>query len=187
MEFFIRPAGPVDAEEIARTQRLSWQDAYRGILTPDTLAKAAEAWGAAHWQRALERTDDRSISLVLESRATGIVGFGVAGPRRQGRDPLLAPYKGEIYLLYLQPEFQRHGYGARLMAGMARVLRARGVDAAVVWALAANAAAIGFYEHLAGELVTQCRRPFFGETVSEVALGWRDIGRLANLTPRLRR
>jgi GNAT superfamily N-acetyltransferase len=186
MEFFIRPAGPADAEEIADVQRISWQATYDGILSAETLARAATAWDAVHWRRALERTDDRAVSLVLESRETGIVGFGVAGPRRNGRDPLLSRYEGEIYLLYLMRDYQRHGYGARLMAGLARVLKARGVGAAVVWALADNAAAIGFYEHLSGEIVSQCRKPFFGETVNEIALGWRDIGVLANLTPRLR-
>jgi ribosomal protein S18 acetylase RimI-like enzyme len=186
MEFFIRPAGPADAEEIAEVQRISWRMTYDRLLSAETLAKAARAWDAGHWRRALERTDDRVISLVLESRQTGIIGFGVAGPRRNGRDPLLGPYTGEIYLLYLMRDYQRHGHGARLIAALARVLRARGMGAAVVWALADNQGAIGFYEHLAGEMVTQCRKPFFGETVNEVAIGWRDIAALANLTPRLR-
>jgi hypothetical protein len=60
------------------------------------------------------------------------------------------------------------------------------VNSAVVWALADNDGAVGFYQHLSGAIVTQCRKPFFGQTVNEIAFGWRDIGILANLTPRLR-
>jgi GNAT superfamily N-acetyltransferase len=186
MEFFIRPAGPADAEEIAEVQRVSWRAAYDTLLGRDTLVKTEAAWNAAHWRRGLERVDERVFCLVLESRATGIVGFGVAGPRRNSRDTLLAAYAGEIHLLYLLPDHQRQGHGARLMAAMARVLKARGMNGAVVWALAGNEGAVAFYRDLAGAVVTRCPKPFFGRTVDEIALGWPDIGVLANLTPRLR-
>jgi ribosomal protein S18 acetylase RimI-like enzyme len=175
MEPFIRPAGPADAEEIAAVQRISWRATYSRLLSPESMARVAVAWDAAHWRNALERTDDRTVSLVLEGRDTGIIGFGVAGPRRGGRDPLLRSFAGEIYLLYLLPTAQKQGHGVQLMTSMARVLRARGMDSALVWALASNRAAIGFYQHLAGTVVMQCARPFFGERVDEIALGWRDL------------
>ncbi len=126
------------------------------------------------------------ISLVLEGQDCGVVGFGVAGPRRGGRDPMITAYEGEIYLLYLLPAFQRCGQGVAMMAAMARVLRARGLNSALVWALTTNRAAIGFYQHLGGSILMQCTKPFFGERVSETALGWRDIRMLANMSSNLR-
>lgn len=174
MELFIRPAGPADAEEIAEVQRLSWNAAYDGMLSAGSLATVSKVWDAAHWRRALERTDDRAVTLVLDGRATGVAGFGVAGPRR-GRRASLTGFDGEIYLLYLAPGIQRQGQGARLVAGLARVLMARGIGSAVVWALARNRPAIDFYRRIGGRLLAEARRPFFNETVDEVALGWTDL------------
>jgi GNAT superfamily N-acetyltransferase len=181
MELFVRPAGPADAEDVAEVQRLSWRDTYRGLLSPETLARAATAWDANHWRESLERTDDRAVSLVLEGRDVGIVGFGVVGPRRGGRAALLQGYAGEIYLLYLLPPAKGQGNGARLMAAMARVLRARGMNSALVWALAGNRPAIAFYRRLSGTIVTQTNRRFFGEPIIETALGWNDLAGLAGL------
>lgn len=182
MELFVRPAGPADAEEIAAVQRISWQATYAEMLSAASLARVESAWDPAHWQRTLERVDDRMATLVLEGRGVGVVGFGMAGPRRGSRDPLLTGFAAEIYMLYLLPAVQRRGNGARLMGGLARVLKARGMSSALVWALAANEAAVSFYLHLAGTVLMQARKPFFGETVTEVALGWRDIDRLTNLS-----
>jgi len=186
MEIFIRPAGPADAEEIARVQAITWRATYARQLSAESLARVETAWDARHWRHGLERVDDRAITLVLEAREVGIVGFGVAGRRRGGRDLALHPYEGEIYLLYLLPGFQGYGLGTKLMAALARVLSARGVKSALVWALATNRPAIGFYEYLGGELLMRARKPFFGEAVEEVALGWRDIQTLFGVTPRSR-
>ncbi len=186
MEIFIRPAGPADAEDIARVQRISWAATYAKQLSPESLARVETAWDARHWRRSLERTDDRVISLVLEGVEEGIIGFGVAGPRRGGKDPILRAYDGEFYLLYLLPRFQRRGHGVQLMAAMARVLRARGLETALVWALSSNLSAVGFYQHLSGSILMQARKPFFGESVNEIALGWRDLRILASMTPTFR-
>jgi ribosomal protein S18 acetylase RimI-like enzyme len=186
MEMFIRPAGPADAEDIARVQRESWAATYSGLLSPASIARVESTWDARHWRATLERTDDRAITLVMEGVEDGIIGFGVAGPRRGTISPVLRDYEGEFYLLYLLPRFQRRSHGVRLMAAMARVLRARGVNSAVVWALAANRKAIGFYQHLSGSILMQARKPFFGELVNEIALGWTDIGGLATMTPTFR-
>jgi GNAT superfamily N-acetyltransferase len=186
MELYTRPAGPADAEDIATVQRISWAAAYAKLLSPQSLARVRTAWDAQHWRKSLERTDDRAITLVLEGPDHGVVGFGVAGPRRGGRDPMITAYEGEIYLLYLLPIAQRYGHGVAMMAAMARVLRARGMNSALVWALSANRAAIGFYQHLGGSILMQCPKPFFGETVTETALGWRDIRALANMSSNLR-
>jgi GNAT superfamily N-acetyltransferase len=186
MEIFIRPAGPADAEDIARVQRISWAATYSRQLSPESIARVETAWDARHWRHALERIDDRIVTLVLEGPREGVIGFGVAGPRRGGRDAILRAYDGEIQLLYLLPAYQRQGHGVRLMAAMARVLRARGIESALVWALATNRSAVGFYQHLGGSILMQARKPFFGEAVNEIALGWRDLRGLANMTPTVR-
>ena len=187
MELFIRAAGPADAEEIAAVQRASWHATYADMLRPESLARVERVWDAAHWRGSLERTDDRIVPLVLDGRATGVAGFGVAGPRRGGRLTPAAGFEGEIYLLYLMPGIQGYGHGGRLIAALARVLRARSMKSALVWALAANKSAIGFYRHLGASTVTTARKPFFGETVDEIALGWDDLDVLADTSRHLRK
>jgi GNAT superfamily N-acetyltransferase len=179
MELFVRPAGPVDAEEIAQVQKVTWKATYSRLLPADSLARVQQSWNAAHWRKSLERADDRVVTLVMDGQRSGIVGFCVGGRRRGLRDPLLRAYDGEIYLLYLLRSVQGRGNGARMMTAMARVLLARGMNSALVWALATNQPAIGFYQHLSGSILTRCRRPFFGDSVDEIALGWRDISVLA--------
>jgi ribosomal protein S18 acetylase RimI-like enzyme len=186
MDFFIRPAGPADAEAIAEVQRVSWQAAYRDLLTPESLARVATAWDSVHWRSTLERVDDPIVNLVLDSRQTGVAGFGVAGPRRRTRDQALATFDAEIYLLYLMPGVQRHGHGAEMMRALARVLQAQGKHSVLVWALTGNRPAIAFYRRLSGAIMAQTRRPFFGETVTETALGWRDIALLAGMSRNLK-
>lgn len=180
MQHFVRPAGPADAEEIAAVQQASWRATYKNLLLPESIARVEKIWDAEHWRQSLERTDNRVVPLVLDGEDTGIVGFGVGGPRRGMGDPRTRSFTGEVYLLYLLPAFQKRGYGGRLIASLARVLIARGMESAVVWALATNRKAIGFYQHLGGTILVQRRKPFFGEQVNEVALGWRDLDVLAS-------
>jgi GNAT superfamily N-acetyltransferase len=181
MELFIRPAGPADAEEIAQVQAATWRSTYSRLLSPESLARVESAWNARHWRKSLERIDDKVVTLVLEGAAAGITGFCVGGRRRGVRDPTLRDYEGEVYLLYLLRSVQNRGNGARMMAAMARVLLARGMKSALVWALATNQPAIGFYQQLSGSILTRCRKPFFGESVDEIALGWRDISVLVRM------
>jgi ribosomal protein S18 acetylase RimI-like enzyme len=178
MELFILPAGPADAEQVARVQRLSWQAAYARQLSPMSLARAEAAWGAAHWREVLERVDSRSFTLVL-SNARGVAGFGMAGRRRGRPGGPLAAYDSEIYMLYLLPRFQGQGHGGRLMTALASTLKARGAKSTLVWALASNRPAIDFYQHLGGAVLTDRVQPFFGDTVNETALVWPDIDILA--------
>jgi ribosomal protein S18 acetylase RimI-like enzyme len=178
MELFILPAGPADAEQVARVQRLSWQAAYARQLSPMALARAEAAWGAGHWREVLERVNGRSFTLVL-ANARGVAGFGMAGRRRGRPDAAVAAYDSEIYMLYLLPRFQGQGHGRRLMTALASTLKARGSKSTLVWALASNRPAIDFYQHLGGTTLTDRKQPFFGDTVNETALGWPDIDILA--------
>jgi ribosomal protein S18 acetylase RimI-like enzyme len=180
MELFILPAGGADAEEIAAVQRMSWQATYAKQLSPLSLARAEAAWDVHHWRDTLERPVGRSFTLALTGPG-GIVGFGTAGRRRGRTHPLLVGYDAEIYMLYLLPRYQGQGHGKRLMAAMARTLKARGSKSALVWALATNSPAIAFYQHLAGSILADRRQPFFGEAVDEIALGWRDLDILAGM------
>ncbi|MDB5365759.1 MAG: acetyltransferase, family [Rhodospirillales bacterium] len=179
MSVLIRPAGPADAEDIARVQYLSWRSTYDGLLTPRSLARVGSMWGAAHWRATLERVDDVVVPLVVETQHHGIVGFATCG-RQRGRLPF---YAGEIYTLYLLPTAQGRGYGTQLMVSMARVMMARDLRSAMVWALSTNHVARRFYERLGGRPIGDRTGRLFGERVPEAAYGWPDLAVLAWMQP----
>jgi len=68
------------------------------------------------------------------------------------RMPQLA-YSGEIFELYLAPEYQGMGLGRRMFQAARGDLSAHGYHSFVVWALAGNERAVVFYEKLGGSVV----------------------------------
>ena len=83
----------------------------------------------------------------------------IAGYASYGRNrvPTL-PYGGEIFELYLAPEFQGLGFGRRLFDAARRDLANHGYTSTLVWALADNERALSFYGHLGGRDRPPARR-----------------------------
>ena len=166
----VREARVGDAAAIARVHVDSWRTTYRGIVPDDYLAQlsyeAREQW----WQRALTGADRRQFVYVAEDAGGEIVGFASGGPQRNG-DPV---YTGELYTVYLLATHQGRGLGRALTRAVAERLAEAGMQAMLVWVLAANPAC-RFYEALGGHrLRTQPIR--IGSTeLEEVAYGWPDV------------
>jgi ribosomal protein S18 acetylase RimI-like enzyme len=73
-----------------------------------------------------------------------IVGFLTLGA---GRDPDLDVSRtGEIWGIYISPDYWRRGIGKRLAEEAARIFKARGYEDAVLWVLEGNQQARQFYE-----------------------------------------
>jgi GNAT superfamily N-acetyltransferase len=179
LEYAIRPAGPADAEAIARVQDLSWRTTYAGLLPAETIGRVGAAWGPAHWMGRLQKLNSGDFTLVLDHEERGVVGFCEAGPCR-GR---LRRYDAEFYRLYLIKSVQGQGYGRWLMASAARVLLARGLESGVVWALATNRAACRFYAGIGGKQVDRRWQTLFGIRLPEASYAWSDLNDLAGLSP----
>jgi ribosomal protein S18 acetylase RimI-like enzyme len=79
------------------------------------------------------------------------------------------PADGEIDELYLAPEYQGVGYGRRLFNAVRNDLRDREMGRIVVWALADNERACGFYEGLGGRSVARIDERIGGVPLSKVA------------------
>ena len=78
--------------------------------------------------------------------ATRVAGYANYG-RNRARSLF---YDGEIYELYLRPEFQGLGFGRRLFTAARRDLAQSGLKSLVVWALSDNEPAVDFYRALGG-------------------------------------
>ena len=173
MSYLVFPAGPSDAEDLARVHVASWRETYRGLLPDAFLARMSEAGHARRFARALLHPGPNDVTLVIADRH-GIAGYATGGPSRSG-----AKDEAEIVTLYLLRAAQGQGLGQRLMADTARALAAQGATSLMISVLRDNIRARGFYEHLGGEPEAPRREPGpGGQLLYEVAYRWRDIGTL---------
>jgi len=161
----IRVAEPADAAGVAVVHDASWREAYRGIIPGAHLERMVQRRGAAWWANAIARG---SRIAVLD------VGDGVAGYASYGRNRAASlPFRGEIFELYLAPEYQGLGFGRRLFNAARRELAGHGLSSVVVWSLADNERALGFYAALGGLLVGRAHESFDDVSRERLAFGWR--------------
>ena len=123
----IRGARTGDAQAIADVHDASWLDAYRGIIPGRELDKMVARRGAAWWQKAI-RNGSRLSVLDFDDCIGGYASYG------RNRVPAL-PYRGEIFELYLAPQFQGIGFGRRLFDAARKDLAEHGYPRLIVCAL----------------------------------------------------
>ncbi|MBV1701703.1 MAG: GNAT family N-acetyltransferase [Hyphomicrobiales bacterium] len=160
----IRPARFSDAAEIADVHDAAWRDAYRGIIPGRELERMIARRGRTWWENAIRR-GSRLMVLDFDESIGGYASYG------RNRVPSL-PYGGEIFELYLAPEFQGVGFGRRLFNAVRRDLTEFGLATTLVWALADNERALGFYRHMGGALLHQAEERFGSEMRERVAFGF---------------
>lgn len=120
--------------------------------------------GPAWWQRAIQR---RVSILVLEigDAVRCYVTFGASRARS-------LPYRGEIYELYIQPEYAGLGFGGRLFDAAGTALGNEGRRSFVVWVLADNDTACRFYGHKGGRAVATAEETIGSATLPKIAFGF---------------
>ncbi len=172
VSFVVFPAGPSDAEEMARVHVVSWRETYRGLLADAFLARMSEPGFARRFRRGLTDPGD-SVTLVGADRF-GLVAYaqGAASRRR-------VPGEAEISTLYVLRQAQGAGLGKQLMTSLARALATQGATSLMISVLRDNLRARGFYEHLGGEPEAARQEPGpGGRLLYEVAYRWADIRNL---------
>lgn len=159
-----RRASIGDAEAIAKVHDLSWTQAYAGMVPHNALSRMIRRRGAKWWADAIDR---RTVILVLEIQ-DNIVGYATLGRNRVKT----LPFDGEIYEIYLLPEYQGVGLGTHLFLAARGELKRRGLSSSIVWALEDNDPALRFYENAGGKSVAFGNEVFDGEEMRKVAFSW---------------
>ncbi|MCF6321969.1 MAG: GNAT family N-acetyltransferase [Rhizobiaceae bacterium] len=160
----IRRARPGDGEQIANAHDASWRQAYCGIVPHRALDRMVRRRGEEWWERAISRS---TVILVAEIDDT-IAGYATLGINRIRS---LAP-DGEIYEIYLRPEYQGVGLGTGLFLDARIELKRRRLKGTAVWVLADNEPAIRFYENAGGRAIAEGFEQFDGEKLLKIAYGW---------------
>lgn len=160
----IRKAEPADASAIADVHMSAWLGAYAGIIPHRALSSMVNRRGAAWWERAIRK---QATVLVVEA-AGEIAGYATLG-RNRARD---LDQQGEIYELYMRPEWQGVGVGSRLFRAARNMLEDAGLDGLVVWAIEDNENACRFYEGQGGRDVAEGVEVFDQKAIKKVAFIW---------------
>ncbi len=162
----IRRAKPADAQVVAETHDEAWRSAYQGIIPGPELEKLINRRGPVWWENAIAK-GSRVAMLGFGDRVAGYVNYG----RNRARSLF---YDGEIYELYLRPEFQGLGFGRRLFTAARRDLAQSGLKSLVVWALTDNDPAVNFYRALGGRAVARSSERFGTKVLDKVAYAWQQ-------------
>lgn len=138
----VRPAEPQDARGISEAHRLSWQYAYAGLIPHKPLTQMIERRGEAWWRKA---TRGPATVMVAEVAGT-IAGYATMGLNRARA----LPQEGEVYEIYLRPEYQGIGLGYVLFGEARRLLKSLGCNGLAVWCLEDSEHARQFFESNGG-------------------------------------
>ncbi len=135
----VRAAVPEDAAAIAGVRVLTWQHAFRGIIPQPYLDSMNASENEAVWLGAITE----GMPRVLVGEAAGkVVGFSCFGPCR---DEDASSEAGEIWALYVLPEFWAKGIGRELWLESCGQLEGQGSTVISLWVLEKNLRAIRFY------------------------------------------
>jgi ribosomal protein S18 acetylase RimI-like enzyme len=160
----IRRAEAPDALALASTHNDAWRAAYQGIIPGPELDKLINRRGGKWWEGAIRQGSRISI-LTFGDTVAGYASYG----RNRARS---LTYDGEIYELYLRPEFQGLGFGRRLFTAVRRDLAQGEIRGLVVWVLSDNESAVEFYRALGGRPVARSCEKFGEKTLDLVAYAW---------------
>ncbi len=160
----IRPARREDSSAIGCVHVEIWRDTYAGVLPDSMLVRMAAETEGRKWAKAIA---GRETVLVAETAEGAVVGFGNCGAAR----PFGLPFTGEVYTLYVLPDFQGAGLGGRLLHALFDRLEGAGHRSAVIWVLEANPSRF-FYEAMGGRRVAERKECLWGVALPQAAYGW---------------
>ena len=164
-DIVVRRARLGDAPSLCDVFRDTWAHSYRGIIPQIHLDGMIRRRGPGWW-RSVVRSRDSVQVLEFDSK---IVGYATCGPARCG-----GSFDGEIYEIYLLPDFQGLGFGEYLFEACRYRLDQRSLRGLIVWALAENEMAAAFYQRRGGRKVAMTYERLGGARIAKIGFGWDD-------------
>jgi GNAT superfamily N-acetyltransferase len=163
----VREGAAADIPAVEDVRRASWRAAYAGLIEARHIERAT-----ARPSRLSQPDPSRRTLVAVTREYPVVVGYASFGPERslhsahphpahagtatgEGSSPAdatppteagFAGETGEVYALYVSPDWWSTGTGRSLMAAALKALSQAGYQRAVLWVLAGNARARRFYE-----------------------------------------
>jgi ribosomal protein S18 acetylase RimI-like enzyme len=165
----LREATVADCAAVAEVHVRSWRESFAGIVPQAFLDKMSVERRAKAFEGRF--SDDDYRMYVAEAAGRGVVGFADFGKARE----MFAGYEGELYAIYLLPEFQRKGIGAGLFNQGVEFLIRSGRSSMYLLALA-DSPYKSFYEKMGGQVIGRKQIEIEGVTYDELVYGWKILG-----------
>jgi ribosomal protein S18 acetylase RimI-like enzyme len=153
-----------DASAIAQVHDEAWRLAYRGVISGTRLEQMVERRGPTWWLKAVRR---QANILVIEVGGR-VAGYATVGPTRMRT----LPFVGEIYELYIKPEYQGLGFGRHLFRAAREELHRFGLRSFAVRVLSENEPARAFYGSMGGQAVAETSERVGESAMDVVVFGW---------------
>jgi ribosomal protein S18 acetylase RimI-like enzyme len=137
----LRRATADEAGALAQVHLASWKAAYRGIVPEPYLEQFTIESGIERFRSFLASDPEKTYLAESGGRIAGFLTFGVC--RDEDLDPASC---GEIWGIYLSPEYWRRGIGTSICRQAEDMLASLGCSFCTLWVFEANNRARGFYE-----------------------------------------
>jgi len=170
----IRKATQDDIPTIARLHIEGWKGAYGGIVDQAYLDGLTVEKRKADWTQWMAAGESEIFLAEEGGTPAGFVVIGRTKTPPPGSSPIRPSHSGEIYALYLAPEYWRKGIGTALLKHAACELKERKHSTICLWVLEANARARAFYEKMGGQKLGGIMIDIGPSRLKEVCYGWRD-------------
>lgn len=174
----IRPATTDDIPTIAALHVAGWKGAYGGIVDQNYLDQLTVEKRIADWTEWMASGESEVFLAEVEGTPAGFTVIGRTKTPPPGSSPIRPSHSGEIYALYLHPDFWRAGIGTALIKHGMRMLKEKKHSAVCLWVLNDNIRAKSFYEKMGGQKLGGKMIDIGPSSLKEICYGWRDTSKL---------
>ena len=137
----LRRATPADADAMARLHVDDWRAAYRGLVPDAFLDGLAYDRRAQRFRESLSAQAEETYLAEQDGNLLGMLTIGACRDEDVNHE-----ITGEIWGIYLAPQYWRQGTGSVLCRYGERLLSGGGFQIATLWVFAGNERARRFYE-----------------------------------------
>lgn len=155
-----------DARDLSEVYRASWLNAYSGLIAHQPLSNMMERRNEAWWKKA---ATGPATLLVLEV-AGKIAGYTSIGANRASD----LAQEGEIYEIYLLPQYQGLGLGGKLFGRARQQLSKLCLKGLVAWCLEDSHQANRFFRMQGGQDFAEGVEDFDGQKLKKSGFIWKN-------------
>lgn len=159
--FNIKYAKITDSDILGQIHSQSWKAAYKNIIPDEILNNITAEKRAKFFEKAIADGLEEDAIIYQDDTALGLICIGKC------RDLNLDNSFGEIWGIYLLPEYWNLGIGSRLMNWGINELRNKGYSKIALWVLEDNLNAIKFYEKHGFKFDGTIKEIFIGKNLNE--------------------
>lgn len=138
----IRYATSHDAKALGEIHAKSWKKAYRGIVPDHILDNISAEKRQKYFEKVIREGSEANALIFMEDTAVGFICIG----KCRDEDKKELDHCGEVWGLYILPEFWNRGFGSKIMNWGINELTSQGYTTISLWVLKDNRNARIFYE-----------------------------------------